>query len=221
MSDAMSTDAKPTTYGSPEDIRAEGWDVAVHNDYRLNGEHRTFWLFTKGSRAVKGEGRTDAEALDEVRIAIRFGRSVSCSACHARAPEVCLGCIVDVENRRPNAIEAMLRRVLKSAVPNRREHPTMHAAWREAEKLLGIPRSQSNALASADEPNEERASHEKNPAQSPRLDELHALRLAVTFVLRDACAASECQCCADRVRQTEHYLSLAGLDPNAYREAGS
>ncbi len=51
----------------PNDIRAAGWFVAVHNDYRLNGELWTFWLFTKDGRAVKGEGRTDAEALDQVR----------------------------------------------------------------------------------------------------------------------------------------------------------
>ncbi len=44
-------------------LRSEGWAVAVHNDYRLNGEPHTFWLFTKGERALKGEGRTDAEAL--------------------------------------------------------------------------------------------------------------------------------------------------------------
>jgi hypothetical protein len=56
---------------SPDDLRAAGWSVAVHNDYRLNGENMTFWLFTHGSFAVKGEGRTDAEALDEVREQIR------------------------------------------------------------------------------------------------------------------------------------------------------
>ena len=51
----------------PNDIRALGWSVAVHNDYRINGEPHTFWLFTKDGRAVKGEGRTDADALREVR----------------------------------------------------------------------------------------------------------------------------------------------------------
>jgi hypothetical protein len=47
-----------------EALRAEGWMVAVHNDYRLNGEAHTFWLFThpRGCWA-KGEGRTDQEAL--------------------------------------------------------------------------------------------------------------------------------------------------------------
>jgi hypothetical protein len=45
--------------------------VAVHNDYRLNGELHTFWLFTKDDRAVKGEGKTDAEALAIVADAIR------------------------------------------------------------------------------------------------------------------------------------------------------
>lgn len=51
----------------PDDIRAAGWSVAVHNDYRLNGQRMTFWLFTKGCRAVKGEGATDREALDQIR----------------------------------------------------------------------------------------------------------------------------------------------------------
>ena len=57
---------------SPDDIRARGWMVAVHNDYRLNGELYTFWLFTKGDRAVKGEGKCDAEALNEVRRRLEF-----------------------------------------------------------------------------------------------------------------------------------------------------
>lgn len=45
-------------------LRGAGWSVAVHNDYRLNGEAMTFWLFTHGNgRWIKGEGRTDDEAL--------------------------------------------------------------------------------------------------------------------------------------------------------------
>lgn len=55
------------TESIPDDIRAKGWMVAVHNDYRLGWELYTFWLFTKGNRCVKGEGKTDAEALNEVR----------------------------------------------------------------------------------------------------------------------------------------------------------
>jgi len=47
-------------------LRADGWSVAVHNDYRLNGTPMTFWLLTHPSgRYIKGEGRTDAEALDQ------------------------------------------------------------------------------------------------------------------------------------------------------------
>lgn len=53
--------------GALNELRANGWDVAVHNDYRLGGENHTFWLFTKNGRAVKGEGRTDAEALAQVK----------------------------------------------------------------------------------------------------------------------------------------------------------
>lgn len=44
-------------------IRSRGWVVAVHNDYRQNGVHHTFWLFTHGSSCVKSEARTDEEAL--------------------------------------------------------------------------------------------------------------------------------------------------------------
>lgn len=47
-------------------IRDEGWRVAVHNDYTLDGEDYTFWLFTKGNYFVKGEGHTDQEALQNV-----------------------------------------------------------------------------------------------------------------------------------------------------------
>jgi hypothetical protein len=53
--------------GSADDIRALGWSVAVHNDYRLHGCPYTFWLFTKGTSSVKGEGLTDADALDKIR----------------------------------------------------------------------------------------------------------------------------------------------------------
>lgn len=53
-----------------EFLRNAGWTVAVHNDYRQDGKSHTFWLFTKGERAVKGEGATDAEALREVREVI-------------------------------------------------------------------------------------------------------------------------------------------------------
>lgn len=55
----------------PDDLRAAGWAVACHNDYTLGGEAHTFWLFTRGTLAVRGEGKTDAEALDHVRGQIR------------------------------------------------------------------------------------------------------------------------------------------------------
>lgn len=44
-------------------IRDLGWDVAVHNDYRLGGVRHTFWLFTRDGLSVKGEGKSDHEAL--------------------------------------------------------------------------------------------------------------------------------------------------------------
>ena len=55
------------TANTPDDIRAQGWMVAVHNDYRQDGKLYTFWLFTKGDQAVKGEGISDKEALNQIR----------------------------------------------------------------------------------------------------------------------------------------------------------
>jgi hypothetical protein len=58
---------RPVDPAKPDDLRALGWSVAVHNDYRLNGVRHTFWLMTKGNECLKGEGITDAEALDRIR----------------------------------------------------------------------------------------------------------------------------------------------------------
>lgn len=54
---------------APDDLRAKGWMVAVHNDYRLRGDFRTFWLMTHNDsgRFLRGEGSTDAIALDSIR----------------------------------------------------------------------------------------------------------------------------------------------------------
>lgn len=51
----------------PDDLRERGWMVAVHNDYMQNGARYTFWLLTRGSECVKGEGASDGEALNRVR----------------------------------------------------------------------------------------------------------------------------------------------------------
>ena len=55
-----------------ESLRNRGWAVAVHNDYRQNGVDHTFWLFTKDGQCTKGEGLTDAEALQRVDDEIRW-----------------------------------------------------------------------------------------------------------------------------------------------------
>ena len=58
-------------HSSPNDLRLKGFKVAVHNDYVLNGEDFTFWLMTKKynnvTLAFKGEGKTDEEALNQIR----------------------------------------------------------------------------------------------------------------------------------------------------------
>lgn len=48
-----------------DSLRARGWRVAVHNDYKLAGQDMTFWLFTHAAygRFIKGEGKTDAMAV--------------------------------------------------------------------------------------------------------------------------------------------------------------
>lgn len=52
-------------------LRDAGWSVAIHNDYRLAGEPHTFWLFTHpDGRWIKGEGRTDDEAIAQAHAAI-------------------------------------------------------------------------------------------------------------------------------------------------------
>lgn len=62
------------TFGSSNagDLRAKGWDVAIHNDYRLHGVRHTFWLLTRKLKcgmtvAVVGEGDDDDDALDKIR----------------------------------------------------------------------------------------------------------------------------------------------------------
>lgn len=53
---------------SPDDLRSQGWTVAVHRDFRLRGEPMTFWLLTNDrGQYVKGEGASDRAALDEIR----------------------------------------------------------------------------------------------------------------------------------------------------------
>lgn len=70
---AAPTDASIAT--EPDDavlerIRSAGWMVVCHNDYRLKGELWTFWSFARGDEYVKGEGRSDREALEACEDAI-------------------------------------------------------------------------------------------------------------------------------------------------------
>lgn len=47
-------------------LREAGWRVAVHNDYRQDGEDKTFWLLTHANGVyIKGEGASDMDALME------------------------------------------------------------------------------------------------------------------------------------------------------------
>lgn len=64
------------------ELRGAGYMVGVHNDYKLHGQLKTFWLFTHPATGtfLKGEGLTDELAvkrvLDQVPAAHRpDGRS--------------------------------------------------------------------------------------------------------------------------------------------------
>lgn len=58
-----------------DELRLAGWAVAVHNDYRLGSQPRTFWLLTHPSGVwAKGEGATDEEALAEASAQARERR---------------------------------------------------------------------------------------------------------------------------------------------------
>lgn len=76
---APAAEAQPANVAERvQKLRDGGWMVAVHNDYRQDGKLRTFWLFVRDGRAVKGEGDTDAEALEAVLdILVAEGKPMS------------------------------------------------------------------------------------------------------------------------------------------------
>lgn len=62
---------KEMQQASPDDLRKQGWAVAIHNDYKIPDHSCTFWLLTKKigpvTVALKGEGYTDQIALNLIR----------------------------------------------------------------------------------------------------------------------------------------------------------
>ena len=84
-------------YSLPDDLRKEGWSVAVHNDYHQDGKLFTFWLFTRGRECVKGEGATDLEALDQVRMQV----GGVCCHCRKRIPSYNTCCAACADERGP------------------------------------------------------------------------------------------------------------------------
>ncbi len=72
----------------PNDLRAQGWAIAIHNDYWQNGERKTFWLMThRNGRWLKGEGSTDAMALNEIRAGRAAIRAMPLPAPPQPAPQ--------------------------------------------------------------------------------------------------------------------------------------
>jgi len=51
-------------------FRGLGWLVESHHDSIHEGELRTTWIFAKGSMVIRGCGRDDVEALEQIRSAV-------------------------------------------------------------------------------------------------------------------------------------------------------
>lgn len=82
MTDTQVMAALSVTQADREALHKAGWRVAVHNDYRLNGQDHTFWLFTHpNGRWIKGEGRNDAEALAQCATAIASSPAATLPDC--------------------------------------------------------------------------------------------------------------------------------------------
>lgn len=97
--------------GLVERLRAQGWAVAVHNDYRLNGKPHTFWLLTNDDgRYVKGEGRTDAEALEQCQIS-----AVSLATIRVDVLREAANIAGAIDSKRGN--EAEIRKAILALIP--------------------------------------------------------------------------------------------------------
>lgn len=79
----------------PSDLRAAGWTVAVHNDYRQDGQFHTFWIFTKDNLCYKGEGLSDAAALDQIRKQVGLPCSDGASELEAKTNRTVRALIAD------------------------------------------------------------------------------------------------------------------------------
>src|ERR1043165_9566786 len=55
----------------PDDLIEAGWHVELRHDYRENGLWHVYYLVAKEDCCAKGQGLTDAEALDQIRKEIR------------------------------------------------------------------------------------------------------------------------------------------------------
>lgn len=59
---------EPPPASSPDDLRAIGFRVQAHHDYRdISGIPRTFWRLERGGKIVIGTGANDADALNTCR----------------------------------------------------------------------------------------------------------------------------------------------------------
>lgn len=54
----------------PDDLLKQGWELVTHKTVLRDGSPQIVWIFSKGSRILKGEGVSDIQALDEVRRSV-------------------------------------------------------------------------------------------------------------------------------------------------------
>lgn len=66
------------------DIRSAGWTVELHREYWELGHKMILWLFSNGATLVRGEGPSEADALENARHQIeklqRMGHSIPAPA---------------------------------------------------------------------------------------------------------------------------------------------
>lgn len=90
--------------GSADNLRALGLRVSAHYDYLSENQPWTYWLFVVGGdkwpslvgRAIEGRGKSDGEALDEIRRKLAlltdpFHHAPMCPANHYHGERVPTG----------------------------------------------------------------------------------------------------------------------------------
>jgi hypothetical protein len=117
MAQAAPTETQPVAVESNgamdllNELRQMGLAVAVHNDYRLNGEAHTFWLMTATSgMSYKGEGKTDHEALTRLAQSMAAPQGKQSAGAVEEVPYFI---VFDDQDRKPELVIGAERAVIR------------------------------------------------------------------------------------------------------------